>query len=211
MSVPEASIKSFVVALTGGIASGKTVVSDAFAKLGANIVDTDIIAREIVSAGTAGLKAVVDTFGTQILDQEGNLDRQQMRAIIFTDLTQRKRLENLVHPLIRTEAINQLQASDAQIAILVVPLLIESGEAYGWVDRVLVVDAPESTQIKRLMRRDGISKIQAEAILYSQATREQRLLVADDVLNNDGDLKKLKQETESLYENYLQQVGDKSF
>ncbi len=203
MSTAQINFSTFVVALTGGIASGKTAVSDAFAELGASIVDTDLIARQVVAAGTSGLKSVVDTFGQQILDSKGNLDRKHLREIIFADTKKRKLLESILHPLIRTEAIYQLENTDAKVSILVVPLLVESGRAYDWVQRVLVVDVPEATQIERLTKRDGINFTQAKAILSSQASREQRLQIADDILANNKNLTDLKATVAALYDNYL--------
>jgi dephospho-CoA kinase len=192
----------FSVVLTGGIASGKTTVSDLFEELGVPVIDTDRIARELVEPGKPALKAIVKRFGADYLDGEGQLDRRKMRTAIFTDPEARTRLENILHPLIGNEVIHRISALDADYCIIVIPLYANSG-AYEWVDRVLVVDAEEETQIARVMERDQINRVQAEAILASQASRQQRLALADDVILNEGPLEQLAARVQELHAGYL--------
>lgn len=206
MSLSAPNIPAFVIALTGGIASGKTAVSDAFSELGVAVVDTDVIAREVVLPGSAGLKEITDNFGTKVMHENGALDRRTLRNIIFADTSKRQLLESILHPLIRTESIRQLQQVSAPLAILVIPLLAEGkgqGNAYQWVDRVLLVDVDEPTQIQRLAVRDDINEGQAQVILNSQANRQQRLAIADEVIVNDKDLDDLKRKVELFYKQYL--------
>jgi len=192
----------FSVVLTGGIASGKTTVSDLFEELGVPVIDTDRIARELVEPGKPALKAIVKRFGPDYLDGEGQLDRRKMRTAIFTDPEARTRLENILHPLIGNEVIHRISALDADYCIIVIPLYANSG-AYEWVDRVLVVDAEEETQIARVMERDQINRAQAEAILASQASRQERLALADDVILNEGPLEQLAARVQELHARYL--------
>lgn len=206
MSTEAPDIPAFIIALTGGIASGKTAVSDELSRLGATIVDTDIIAREVVLPGSSGLEAIANGFGNQLIQPDGYLNRRALREIIFADKSKRKILESILHPLIRAESIRQLHQVNTPLAVLVIPLLAEgqdSGNTYQWVDRVLVVDVDEATQIRRLTARDHISKTQAQAILDSQANRTQRLAIADDVIVNDRDLMSLKADVDVLYNDYL--------
>ena len=192
----------FTVALTGGIASGKSVVEHRFALRGVGIIDADLIAREVVAAGTPGLAEVVQAFGNDVLAADGSLDRKAMRERVFADPEARHRLEHIVHPRVRhamQEALGKMRGS---YGILVIPLFVESGE-YGWVDRVLVVDVDRETQISRLLKRDGITRELAEAMLDAQATREQRLSVADDVIDNSLDLEALDAAVDELHERYL--------
>ena len=197
----------FVVVLTGGIASGKTAVSDLFSEKGVPVVDTDLIARKVVEAGSPALDRIATTFGPDFLDEKGNLDRKKMREAIFTDPDQKKRLESILHPAIATEAMRQVSARPEPWCLLVVPLLAESGR-YQWVDRVLVVDVDESTQIERVMARDHIDRSQAEAILSAQASRQQRLAIADDVIDNSGSLEDLELQVEALYRKFSTLAAD---
>lgn len=177
--------RPLVVGLTGGIASGKTAVSDRFARLGVPVIDTDRIARELVEPGMPALDAIVTRFGRTVLDSAGRLDRAGLRARVFGDPQARRDLEAILHPAIRAEAMRRVDALDAPYCILVVPLLVEGG-MHRVVDRVLVVDVPPETQIARLMARDGSTTEQAKAILAAQASRDQRLAAADDVIDNAG-------------------------
>jgi len=192
----------FRVALTGGIASGKTTVADLFARRGVPLIDTDVIAREVVEPGRPALAAVAEAFGPTVLDEQGRLDRRAMRERVFTDSAARKRLEGIVHPAIRAEMERQSAEARGPYQILVIPLLAEGGRR-DHVDRVLVVDAPEALQIERLMRRDGSTREQAIAALASQAKREARLAIADDVIVNDGDAAALDARVEALHREYL--------
>ncbi len=194
------------VGLTGGIASGKSTVADVFAGLGAQIIDTDVIAREVVRPGSDGLAAVVNAFGAGVLRDDGQLDRGKLREIIFADEDARAQLENILHPLIRREMLRQAREVRSAVQIFVIPLLAESGLA-DQVDRVLVVDCPESAQLARLLQRDGGSEQTAQKILAAQATREQRLELADDVIVNDTTVARLKTRVEELYAVYLAEAG----
>ena len=193
----------FRVALTGGIASGKTTVAGLFAELGIPLIDTDVIAREVVEPGQPALAAIVRAFGPEVLDAEGRLDRRRMRERIFADPAARQRLEAILHPAIRAGMERQSRAAGGPYQILVIPLLAE-GRRRDHVDRVLLVDVPESLQVERLVCRDGVSSEQAEASLNAQATRAERLAIADDVIQNAGRVDELKQQVRALHEQYLQ-------
>ncbi|SMF02637.1 dephospho-CoA kinase [Alteromonadaceae bacterium Bs31] len=195
----------FVVGLTGGIGSGKTTISDTFARLGVNIVDADLIAKEIVATGSPALSSIRDHFGTEILDKSGNLNRAKLRKIIFDEPSQRKILENITHPLIRTEILRQLQQSNSDYTILSAPLLLENG-LDSYVDRVAVVDLAEEAQVQRSMRRDGASEENIRAIIASQISREERLKRADDIINNSGTIEDAKQQVAQLHRLYLESV-----
>ena len=198
--------KPLIVALTGGIASGKTAVSDAFGALGVPVVDTDLIARSVVEPGSPGLRQVVAAFGDGVLDADGGLDRASLRQVIFTDAQARERLEGILHPLIAQAARAELEKVTAPYAVLVVPLLVESG-LFEDADRVLVVDVPERVQIQRLMQRDGVTEASARHALQAQASREQRLEKADDVLENTGTLAQLQASVSELHRQYLDWRG----
>lgn len=173
------------VGLTGGIASGKSTVADLFARLGVPVIDLDVIARQVVEPGSPGLDAVVAAFGEDVVGADGGLDRARLRARVFDDPAARNKLEGILHPRILAETVRQCESAGGPYQVVVVPLLVESGLT-GWVDRVLVVDCPPETQMARLAGRDGATRDQARAILAAQASREARLAVADDVIDNDG-------------------------
>ena len=196
----------FRVALTGGIASGKTTVANLFADRGVPVIDTDVIARQVVEPGEPALAAVVGAFGTQVLGEDGRLDRRRMREHVFADAAARRRLEAILHPAIRAEMERQSRAAGGPYQVLVIPLLVESGRR-DHVDRVLVVDVPEATQVERLMRRDASTREQAEAALRAQATRDARLAFADDVIENTGDLAALEARVAELHRDYLRRAG----
>ena len=191
----------FTVVLTGGIASGKTAVSDGFRHLGVPVIDTDVIARQLVEPGQPALALIAEIFGPGILDSTGGLDRKKMREAIFSDHEKKAQLEQVLHPLIGEEVLKRLEQLSAPYCILVVPLYAESG-SYRWVDRVLLVDVSEEQQIRRVMRRDDISQEQAEAILDAQASRAERAALADDVIDNSGTLDELEDKIESLHKKY---------
>lgn len=191
-----------VVVLTGGIASGKTAVSDRFAALGVPVVDADVIAREVVQPGQPALEKIVDTFGVSILDNAGQLDRKRMRELIFSDPASKAKLEAILHPAISALARQRVASLESDYCLLVIPLLAESSR-YQWADRVLVVDTNEATQLERLIARDGSTPEQARAILRAQASRKDRLALADDVIVNVGSLAELDREVKRLHENYL--------
>lgn len=193
--------RPFLIALTGGIASGKTAVAELFAAEGVPVLDTDQIARDVVEPGTPALAAIVAEFGPEILDAAGRLDRSRMREVVFTDPELRKRLEAITHPAIRQELARRSAAADGLYQIHVIPLLVETGRADAY-DRVLVVDATEEEQVRRLLVRDGADAIMARRILQAQVTREQRLSAADDVIVNTGTLEDLRKFVRTLHENY---------
>jgi dephospho-CoA kinase len=195
--------KPFTVGLTGGIASGKTAVSDRFAALGVEVIDTDVIAREIVEPGQPVLMEVVTAFGPEIVDEAGSLRRRKLREIIFSDPEKQDLLEAILHPAIRAEARRRVEAVKAPYCMIVIPLLAESGH-FEWLDRILVVDVEEDEQIRRLMQRDGVSEEQARASLAAQATREARLRIADDVIDNSGDVGALDDKVGELHRKYLE-------
>jgi dephospho-CoA kinase len=191
----------FTVVLTGGIASGKTAVSDGFRRLGVPVIDTDVIARQLVEPGQPALALITEIFGPGILDSTGGLDRKKMRETIFSDRKKKAQLEQVLHPMIGEEVLKRLEQLSAPYCILVVPLYAESG-SYRWVDRVLLVDASEEQQIRRVMARDDISSEQAKAILVAQASRAERAALADDVIDNSGPLDVLEDKIEALHKKY---------
>ena len=195
------SFRPLLIALTGGIASGKSAVAEIFAQVGAPVLDTDQIARDVVEPGTPTLAKLVAEFGSDILDANGRLDRARMRARVFADPEQRKRLEAITHPAIREELASRAQRAQGPYQIHVIPLLVESGRADLY-DRVLLVDTSEEDQLKRLLARDSSSPEQARQILAAQASREDRLDAADDVIVNTGTLQDLHQFVQTLHRNY---------
>ena len=191
-----------VVALTGNISSGKSEVARRFAALGADVIDADVVARELVRPGAPALEEIVSAFGAGVLDASGALDRPAVRALIFRDPQARKQLESILHPRVREALRRHAEETDAVYAMLVIPLFVESG-AYGWVDRVLVVDATREDQIARLIARDGVSEELARTIVDVQATREQRLAAAHDVIDNSGSPEALDAAVAALHERYV--------
>lgn len=192
----------FTVVLTGGIASGKSAVSACFEKLGVPVVDTDIIARQVVEPGSPALERIARELGAGFLDKDGGLNRTKMRQAIFSDPDLKSRLEAILHPLIGKEVLRQVNQLVSPYCIIVIPLFAESS-AYAWIDRVLVVDVTEDAQIERVMARDGISRDQARAILNAQASRQDRLALADDILDNSGSLSELPERVKALHQKYL--------
>ncbi|MCQ4309629.1 dephospho-CoA kinase [Pseudomonas stutzeri] len=195
-------MKPWVLGLTGGIGSGKSAVAEEFGRLGVHWVDADHAARWVVEPGKPALRLIAERFGEAVLASDGSLDRAVLRERIFQDLAQRKWLEELLHPLIRQEVADHLARAASPYAIMVSPLLVESGQ-YRQVDRVLVVDVPEAVQVERAVRRDQSSEAQIQAIVKAQVSREERLRHADDVLSNDRDLIWLGAEVERLHNFYL--------
>jgi len=174
------------VGLTGGIGSGKSTVAGLFEQRGAAVVDADELAHELTVAGGAAIDAIRAAFGPAAIRSDGAMDRDWMRRLAFTESDARQRLEQILHPRIRALLDARLAAAPAQVAIAVIPLLVESGDARGRFDRVLVVDCPEETQIARVMARSGLARDDVLAIMRRQASRQQRLAAADDVIFNDG-------------------------
>ncbi|HEG4447494.1 TPA: dephospho-CoA kinase [Aeromonas hydrophila] len=193
----------YVVAITGGIGSGKTTVANQFAELGIEVVDADVIAREVVEPGTPALAAIAAHFGSEVITPDGQLDRRRLRERVFTDPQTKGWLNALLHPLIRTEMQRQCAAARSPYCLLVVPLLVEN-RLTALANRVLVIDVDEATQIERTCRRDGVSSEQAQAILAAQASRAERLAAADDVLDNqNGTPEAIKSRILALHETYL--------
>lgn len=194
-----------VVGLTGGIGSGKSTVAGLFAELGAAIVDTDDIAHRLTRSGGDAIPALRAEFGERYIDGDGALDRAAMRALVFSDSTARHKLERLLHPLILARAQAELAQMDAApYAILVVPLLPQAPAFRRLVQRVLVVDCDEATQLARVVRRSRLTEDEARAIVASQTPRAERLALADDVISNDGDLDGLADQIDALHRRYLQ-------
>lgn len=189
------------IGLTGGIGTGKTTVSGLFARLGVPVIDMDVIARQVVEPGSPALAEITETFGPDVLNPDGSLNRQRLRQRIFESDADRRKLEAILHPRIRSETERQLSQLDAPYCLVVIPLLAETGQQ-SLVDRILVVDAPESLQLERLVARDHISRAEARKILESQARRETRLQIADDVIRNDGDLASLEEQVRQLHDRY---------
>jgi dephospho-CoA kinase len=191
------------IGLTGGIASGKSTVSQRFVELGVPVIDADVAARAVVLPGSPGLQQVVQRFGRGILDASGELDRRALRNLIFSNPDSRRDLDAILHPLIRAHMELEAAAAVGPYIVMSIPLLVEGGGARDRVDRVLVVDADEATQLLRVQARDDISMEQARAILGSQASRSTRVAAADDVLENAGTVAELRQSVDRLHERYL--------
>ncbi|HEM8659183.1 TPA: dephospho-CoA kinase [Klebsiella aerogenes] len=192
----------YTVALTGGIGSGKSTVADEFAHLGVTVIDADIIARQVVEPGTPALLAIAERFGPQMINDDGSLNRRRLRERIFAHSEDKAWLNALLHPLIQQETRRQMQASTSPYLLWVVPLLVEN-RLTDKADRILVVDVPKETQIERTIRRDGVSREHAEHILTAQATREQRLAAADDVIENMGSADAVASHVARLHDKYL--------
>lgn len=196
-------MSKLIVGVTGGIGSGKTTIANLFGELGASIIDTDDIARELTAPGGAALPAIVEHFGPDVLAADGGLDRNVMRRRVFADTGARRTLESILHPLIGHRADIECTRATAPYVLLLVPLLVETGSFLAKVSRVLVIDCAVQTQIERVMRRNGLAEADVRAIIASQASREERLAVADDVLPNEGDLATIRQAVMALHEKYL--------
>ncbi|MCW0505155.1 dephospho-CoA kinase [Aeromonas piscicola] len=193
----------YVVAITGGIGSGKTTIANQFAELGIDVVDADVIAREVVEPGAPALAAIAAHFGPDVITPDGQLDRRGLRERVFSDPDAKAWLNALLHPLIRQEMLRRCAAARSPYCLLVVPLLVEN-KLTGLANRVLVIDVDEATQIERTCRRDGVSRAQAQAILAAQASRAERLAAADDVLDNkNGAPETIKPRILALHETYM--------
>lgn len=190
-----------VIGLTGGIGSGKSTVAEMFESLGVPIIDMDRIARQIVEPGQPALTQIKQAFGEKIVAASGQLNRQQLSKIIFDSAEKRHQLEAILHPLIRQETARQLAELKSPYCIVVIPLLLES-EQRSLVDRVLVVDVPESLQITRTMQRDGISAAQVRKILAAQVGRDSRLNAADDVIDNSAAMEDIRHRVDELDQQY---------
>ena len=193
----------FVVGLTGGIGSGKSAAADAFARLGATVVDTDAIAHELTQAGGPAIPLVEEAFGPGFIGSSGEMDRGRMRERVFADPAAKKRLEGLLHPLIRKESARRIARAAGPYVIHVVPLLVESPDYRKRVNRVLVVDCPEADQVARVRSRSALPEREVLAIIAAQAPREKRLAAADDVIDNSGTLDALRNQVAVLHAGYL--------
>ena len=201
--------RPFVVGLTGGIASGKSAVSAAFARHGVPILDADLISRRVVEPGQPALSAVVSAFGPEVLGPDGHLDRAALRALVFARPEARRQLEAILHPAIRQAFATASATAGGPYQVHAIPLLAESGRAKEY-ERVLVVDCPRETQLQRLLARDQETPERAEAILAAQATREQRLAIATEVIVNTGTLAELAATVAGLHARYLEAAGARS-
>lgn len=191
------------VGLTGGIASGKSTAADFFGAQGIPVIDTDVIARDVVRPGQPALDEIRERFGDFVIDAAGNLDRAAMRSIVFADDDARLDLESILHPRIGAEVRRQADVAGGPYQVIVVPLLVDS-PLRQFVDRVLVVDCNEDTQLERLLRRDGETIERARRILAAQSSREERLSIADDVLQNDRDVDHIRQQVTDFHQQYLE-------
>ncbi|MER2552304.1 MAG: dephospho-CoA kinase [Thauera sp.] len=195
--------RPYIVGLTGGIGSGKSAATDHFARLGASVVDTDLIAHALTAPGGGAIEAIREAFGDAMVAPDGSLDRAAMRALAFRDPDARRRLEAILHPMIRRESARDCLAATGPYVILAVPLLIEAGGYRERCDRVCVVDCPEALQLERVRARSGLADEQIRAIIGAQATRAQRLAAADEVIDNAGTLASLQAQVERLHQRYL--------
>lgn len=193
----------YCVGLTGGIGSGKSSAADEFAALGAALVDSDAISHELTRSGGAAIPALREEFGADYITPEGALDRARMRALVFGDAQAKRRLEAVLHPLIRQETTTRIGTARAPYVVLVVPLLLETGAYRELVQRIAVVDCSEATQIARVMARSGLAENEVRAIMATQLTRAERLARADDVIGNDGDRAALREQVRALHQRYL--------
>lgn len=197
-------MRPYCVGLTGGVGSGKTTAANIFADLGVAVVDTDVIAHELTASGGPAMPAIVNTFGAEFVSPDGALDRQVMRAWVFSDPAARQRLENILHPLIRQESAQRLCLAEAPYVLLVVPLLAEHLVDYRClVDRIAVVDCDEEQQLLRMLSRQALNTEQAAEIMATQCSRVARLSIADDVIDNRGDLDALSSRVALLHQQYL--------
>jgi len=193
----------YCIGLTGGIGSGKSAAAAIFRELGAAVVDTDEIARDLTAPAGAAIAAIRDRFGADYIAGDGSLDRSKMRRLVFSDSELRKQLEEILHPLIRETSRLRIAAAIQPYVLIVVPLLLETGAYRDLIDRVLVVDCDEDQQVARAMKRSGLAAEEVRAILAAQLPRNERLAHADDVLRNDGDIASLRRQVEILHAKYL--------
>ena len=195
---------TFVVGLTGGIGSGKSAAADEFAALGATVVDTDVIAHELTDSGGAAMASIEKLFGPEVVSADGSMDRTKVRERVFADPAAKRKLERLLHPMIREESARRIAAAAGPYVVHVVPLLVESPDYRRRVDRVLVVDAPEETQVARVRERSRLPEGEVRAIMRTQVSRAERLAAADDVIDNGGSRDALRNQVAALHQKYLQ-------
>ena len=193
----------FCIGLTGGVGSGKTSAARIFQELGAAVVDTDEIAHDLTRPGGAAVAAIRSEFGADYVAADGGLDRAKMRRLVFADAVARKKLEAILHPLIRKDSQARIAAAQQPYVLVVVPLLLETGAYRELIGRVLVIDCDEERQIARAMKRSALSSDEVRAIMAAQLPRAKRLAAADDVLHNDADLEALRRQAEALHEKYV--------
>ena len=203
-------MSDYVVGLTGGIGSGKSTVADLFAAKGIAVIDTDALAHELTAPDGAAMPALLAAFGPSIADVTGAMDRAAMRRLVFADATARARLEGILHPMIRRISDERCRLAASPYVILAVPLLVESGSYRERCDRIVAVDCPESRQIERVMVRSQLAEEEVRAIVSAQATRQQRLDIADDVVDNDGALTILYGQVDRLHLKYLSLSAEKA-
>lgn len=199
---PKMNYRDFSIGLTGGIGSGKTLVADMFAGLGASIVDADEVARNLTAPGGEGIGPIRKEFGSQFIQPDGAMNRAMMREHVFSDADKRLKLEAILHPLIRDVSLRKAREATGDYVIFVNPLLVELPIWHGMGTRILVVDCPEALQVQRVMKRNNMTAGQVRAIMATQASREKRLSVADDVIENDKDIDDVAQEVEYLHAVY---------
>jgi len=195
---------TFVVGLTGGIGSGKSAAADEFAKLGATIVDTDVISHELTQKGGTAMSAIRKLFGPDAVEPNGAMNRKKVRDLVFADPQKKRSLEALLHPMIREESARRIAAAPGPYVVHVVPLLVESPDYRSRVDRILVVDCPEDTQVERVRARSGLSEPEVRAIMRGQIPRAERLAAAHDVIENGGSRDALRNQVAALHQKYLQ-------
>ncbi len=193
----------FVVGLTGGIGSGKSTVAGLFAEFGVAVIDTDVIAHQLTAPGGAAMEEIHARFGDEVISADGTLDRAALRRLIFSNTSARHQLEAILHPRIRQEVEHMLATLRAPYALIVIPLLVETGGYRDVLDRVLVVDCPEAMQIARVRARSGIDEVEVKAILAAQAGRAERLAAADDAILNTATPEALRTQVATLHRRYL--------
>lgn len=196
----------YIVGLTGGIGSGKSAAADCFAAQGITVVDTDAIAHALTAPNGAAIPAIRRLFGEHMIAADGSMDRTSMRALVFSAPESRRQLEAILHPMIQEQSAQLCARASSPYVILAVPLLIESGRYHERCTRICVVDCPEALQIERVGKRSGLSPSQVMAIIQAQATRAQRLAVADDVIDNSGSVDDLQKQVDTLHERYMSQA-----
>ncbi len=200
---------AIIIGLSGGIASGKTAVSDIFQSLGVPVIDADLLSRQAVEPGSAGLTLIRQRFGDEVISPDGSLNRSQLREVVFSDKTARADLESIVHPEVRRLTdlrLEQHRAENVAYCLVVIPLLLETGQQDKY-DHIIIVDVSTDTQIHRVMQRDDSSEAHARQILKSQADREQRLAIADSVIDNSGSIEALQPQVQAIHQLLLQRSG----
>ena len=205
----DVAVSDYVIGISGGIGSGKTTVTDMFAKHGIDVIDADVIARKMVEPGSPALKAIVNKFGQSVLDESGDLDRAKLRFLVFNNSENKSWINQLLHPAIVQQMLLQTQQAKSAYCLLSVPLLVEN-KLYEQVNRVVIVDVDEQTQLQRTLLRDKTNEEQIRAIMRAQATRQQRLVVADDVIDNNGKTNDLDKQVAQLHKQYLQAAKQNS-